>query len=609
MQRAEEEKEEQEQEHDGVCDLDRQESGDGGFEYDFEDGGSSETCGEAEGGGGGGGRRVGDAVVRADGVGRARREAEEASSYRGVFCGVRDTPSECVAWVGVSPELCGVGGEVSLALGLHDKLPVFVQLSFGPKYNNSMGAPRVVSCVQGSPHDLSGASLQDQRDHGISWAMRTRMQAALRFLEWPPRADDMRAHERAARMLSVIADGATVEEARRALAACRGDSDAALLHLLSSERSARAGGATNVDDMLTLFPNNFLLQVAEAVRREVSSFSSRCMVCACEMQHTGLRPAICGSSVCAMGFEELGLGMGLGAEISKDPHVADLLISALFAAAAQGGRLELCAPSNLRSRSPASVAAAAAAAAAHTASRQGTTNDADIITPSRELVMETLNAIPPVASLCAAHADGSLRRVLDEAHPLAYALLRWMFSTTRCHLRSLRPEERMAGVDADHQFVMVSASADRERLFQRHKREGESQLGYHGSKIGNWHAIMRQGLKVMSRTAYMSSGAAYGDGCYLAEDMRTSLTYCGATSEASTWRHSRFGRSARIMALCEFVSGESDVTYSDALSGIYIVNNEEKLCTRFLLVNPRTAPRSKDLRAPDVMQFASRNVI
>ena len=39
---------------------------------------------------------------------------------------------------------------------------------------------------------------------------------------------------------------------------------------------------------------------------------------------------------------------------------------------------------------------------------------------------------------------------------------------------------------------------------------------YHGSSIGNWHSILRGGLVVLSGTQYMSAGAAYGSGIYMA---------------------------------------------------------------------------------------------
>jgi hypothetical protein len=51
---------------------------------------------------------------------------------------------------------------------------------------------------------------------------------------------------------------------------------------------------------------------------------------------------------------------------------------------------------------------------------------------------------------------------------------------------------------------------------------------YHGSPILNWHSIMRNGIKIMSGTKFMTSGSAYGDGIYLTNLLRRSCTFAGS---------------------------------------------------------------------------------
>jgi len=48
--------------------------------------------------------------------------------------------------------------------------------------------------------------------------------------------------------------------------------------------------------------------------------------------------------------------------------------------------------------------------------------------------------------------------------------------------------------------------------------------------FGNWHCILRRGLKNYSNTELMSCGAAHGAGIYLAQDSGTSLGYAGTMS-------------------------------------------------------------------------------
>ncbi len=50
---------------------------------------------------------------------------------------------------------------------------------------------------------------------------------------------------------------------------------------------------------------------------------------------------------------------------------------------------------------------------------------------------------------------------------------------------------------------------------------------FHGSPIGNWHSILRTGIKNMSGTRFMTTGNAHGSGVYLAEDIRTAYGYGG----------------------------------------------------------------------------------
>lgn len=51
---------------------------------------------------------------------------------------------------------------------------------------------------------------------------------------------------------------------------------------------------------------------------------------------------------------------------------------------------------------------------------------------------------------------------------------------------------------------------------------------YHGSPMTNWYSIMFNGIKVMSGTAEMTSGAVHGAGVYLSSMLSRSHSFCGA---------------------------------------------------------------------------------
>ena len=74
---------------------------------------------------------------------------------------------------------------------------------------------------------------------------------------------------------------------------------------------------------------------------------------------------------------------------------------------------------------------------------------------------------------------------------------------------------------------------EKEKVFNEHKRSFGSLFSFHGSGIGNWHPILRTGLKNMSGTAGQINGAAYGSGIYVGNDMRVAHFY--SSSMCETW--------------------------------------------------------------------------
>lgn len=160
--------------------------------------------------------------------------------------------------------------------------------------------------------------------------------------------------------------------------------------------------------------------------------------------------------------------------------------------------------------------------------------------------------------------------------------------------RLLRREEQLPGLTTSFQFALLSGPVKREAEFQALKRRHGSMFAWHGSGSGNWHVILRTGLRNMSNTQFMSTGAAYGSGIYFATDSATSLHYCTDSKStapltiphASYWPKSMFGSSLKCLALCEIIDKKEDFTkYKDA-SGILVVPREDIVTTRFFIVNP-----------------------
>ena len=114
--------------------------------------------------------------------------------------------------------------------------------------------------------------------------------------------------------------------------------------------------------------------------------------------------------------------------------------------------------------------------------------------------------------------------------------------------------QKLGGIDASvHQFVLSTGPLEKEAEFQTLKAESGTLFAWHGSSWGNWHSIIRNGLKNMSKTKHMSTGAANGDGIYFADDWSTSITYCGSRASVKQWQHSEFLGGRQCLALCEVV--------------------------------------------------------
>ena len=93
---------------------------------------------------------------------------------------------------------------------------------------------------------------------------------------------------------------------------------------------------------------------------------------------------------------------------------------------------------------------------------------------------------------------------------------------------------------------------------------------YHGSPFHCWNSIIKNGLKVMSGTEFMTAGAIYGNGIYLSNNLAISMGYAKQTT---SFNYSMVG-------LFQII--EDPEKYKKA-SGIYVVPDEKILILRTLI--------------------------
>jgi Poly(ADP-ribose) polymerase catalytic domain len=122
-------------------------------------------------------------------------------------------------------------------------------------------------------------------------------------------------------------------------------------------------------------------------------------------------------------------------------------------------------------------------------------------------------------------------------------------------------------------FAQIASSSEYHRAF-----------AFHGSSMFNWLSILRDGLKVVSDTAYMSAGAQFGPGIYLAKNLHIARRYSFANDE----QFSHFSNSPlkNCVAVCEILYKKGEErgqgVYGD---GIFVVTDAKRVVVRALLVN------------------------
>jgi hypothetical protein len=107
---------------------------------------------------------------------------------------------------------------------------------------------------------------------------------------------------------------------------------------------------------------------------------------------------------------------------------------------------------------------------------------------------------------------------------------------------------------------------------------------FHGSPLGNWHSILRSGIKNMSGTRFMTTGQAYGPGVYATNDIRIASGYGISTS------------GSYYVAVIELLV---DPVQFLKTPGIYVIPDDTILFPRYLLV----LTRSPNFGGQEILDF------
>ncbi|KAI1205090.1 uncharacterized protein F4807DRAFT_295600 [Annulohypoxylon truncatum] len=177
--------------------------------------------------------------------------------------------------------------------------------------------------------------------------------------------------------------------------------------------------------------------------------------------------------------------------------------------------------------------------------------------------------------------------------PASVDLLRWIITSNRSHIvkvddglmdsKLTRHPERINGVDGWIQFRFTQGSPEKENLFyqalEQVRGPQKTLLAWHGSKLENWHSIIREGLDYNN----VVNGRSYGNGIYFARDFNTSYGYAASSGvERMIWPQSRL-RVQGVISLNELVNMPHDF---QSTVPYFVVQHCHWTQCRYLFVKP-----------------------
>ncbi len=202
--------------------------------------------------------------------------------------------------------------------------------------------------------------------------------------------------------------------------------------------------------------------------------------------------------------------------------------------------------------------------------------------------------------------DSSLKTWADRISGSALNLLRWIVASNRSCILQVdeiesendfkfpgRPDDHVGCMDTWTQFRFAQGAPDKEKRFNDCvKQQGQltgtkhpTIFAWHGSQVGNWHSIIRQGLHFKE----VLHGRAYGNGIYMSSDASTSLGYSAMGHVgigAGAWKQSAL-QVKNALSLQEVVNNPQKFVSS---TPHYVVADIDWVQTRYLLVQARQPP-------------------
>lgn len=293
----------------------------------------------------------------------------------------------------------------------------------------------------------------------------------------------------------------------------------------------------------------------------------------------------CENELCKNNYSEL-QGFGLEDVVLLHSYTLELLITFYIAAASENGRGFLNAPTVSKPKILSKEEMINLMKEGNTRKLNSLFESVvpdDLIEKAEEKSLDvnnkmnaTIEKIPSIEIMIEESKKHNLYKYLFNIDELLYKLLVWIFYNNENKIVHIPNSLIKNGNCVSHIFYIKRGIPSSEKQYNTLLNK-KTKFNYyvHGSPYGCWHSILKQGIRNMSQTKYMTCGAAYGNGVYLANLLQTSLGYTRQPF-AINWKN-RIGSSLTCLAVVES-------TGANSYSTIFVQPNEKLIFPRLLFI-------------------------
>lgn len=327
------------------------------------------------------------------------------------------------------------------------------------------------------------------------------------------------------------------------------------------------------------YPKGLLVSLHNYLCYRLPTLNKYCVLCDrtptfIQNSSAMLKPFICGNALCYFRYEQFGIGAEFSTSLYGSNKIIYLLVAmSYYASTCKKNDLVFNPyPTIIDRYNPENI----------------------ILSPDNRdpaLLKSIFKGIPLKEEFYNKSDLSEFIRDMDSISPYSYTLFKWIIDSNRSYIINIPKEYQLEEMNTEDQFMLLTDSPDKEKIFQELKNKHGSIFAFHGSPFQNWHSILRNGLFNASGTKFQRNGAAHGKGIYLSPSSSGSFSYSGRASASGHI----------CLSLCEVI--DKDIKKHRS-SSIWTVVDPLHVCTRFLFFYSKSTSTRGNVTKDDFLDRA-----